>query len=97
MEVLDILPPPELHLMTGVSFHIFKEIAKEMGEKLAYQWIKKYVDKVDSSMGFKGKTFLKKANEMSCCRTPKFPRRLMNFIIHCKNLIKLLSLALVMN
>ena len=83
MEVLDILPPPELHLMTGVSFHIFKEIAKEMGEKLAYQWLKKYVGKVDSSMGFKGKqarTFLKKINEMSRCRTPKFPRRLMKFI-----------------
>ena len=75
--------PPELHLMTGVSFHISKEIAKEMGEKLAYQWVQKYVGKVNPSMGFKGKqarTFLKKANEMSRCRTPRFPRRLMKYI-----------------
>ena len=82
-EILDILPPPELHLMTGISFHIFKGIASEMGEDLAYKWVQKYVGKVDSSMGFKGKqarTFLKKADEMSRCRSPKFPRKLMKYI-----------------
>ena len=92
--VLDILPPPELHLMTGVSFHIFKGIAKEMGEDSAYQWLEKYVGKVDPSMGFKGKqarSFLKKADEMARCRTPKFPRRLMKFIHALQKFNKVVS------
>ena len=92
--IIDLIPPPELHLMTGVSFHIFKAIANEMGKNLAYKWVEKYVGKVDSSMGFKGKqarTFLKKAGEMSRSTNPKFPRRLMKFIHALEKLNKVVS------
>ena len=92
--ILDILPPPELHLMTGVCFHIFKAIAEEMGEKLAYEWVEKYVGKVDPSVGFKGKQarmFLKKISEMAQSRTPKFPRRLMKFIHALQKFDKVVS------
>ena len=82
-KVLGILPPPELHLMTGVSFHIFKAIAKEWGEEKAYKWLQKYVGKVDPSIGFKGKQarkFIKIADKMALSREHKFPRKLNKFI-----------------
>ena len=80
--------------MTGVSFHIFKAIANEMGKDSEYQWVEKFVGKVDSSMGFKGKqarTFLKKAEEMSHSRTLRFPRRLKKYINALKKFDKVVS------
>ena len=82
-EIIDLLPPPELHLMTGITFHIFKTIAKEWGVEKAYKWIRKYVGKVDPTFGFKGnqaRKFLKLADKMALARGSGFPRKLMKYI-----------------
>ena len=65
-----------------------------MGESLAYKWLEKYVGKVDPSIGFKGKqarNFLKKADEMSRSRSPKFPRKLMKYIHALQKFDKVVS------
>ena len=54
--IFDVVPLPELHLMTGVVNHIFNELNTRWGENRAYEWAKQYSILNDSHHGdgFKG-------------------------------------------
>ena len=80
--IFDVVPLPELHLMTGVVNHIFNALNDSWGENRAYEWAKKYSISSDShhGQGFKGpsaRRLLKVANELAVDKS--LPRNLTVF------------------
>jgi len=54
--IFDVCPLPELHLMTGITNHIWNALDERWGENRAYEWAKQHGIKNDSHHGnrFKG-------------------------------------------
>lgn len=82
-EVIDILTPPELHLMIGIVNHIVSSFINECNSDAA-KWIKAcnvHVDKRNGSASFNGnacRTLLKKANYLRNSKAAFIAARAMN-------------------
>lgn len=53
--VLKFIPPPELHLLIGITTHLFKNLEREFGE-LADEWLNSLNLKMDHRGQFNGNT-----------------------------------------